>query len=367
MAALKEVYSPKTIRAMATELKRNYPEFAEKEFCDNVIPAIKPLELKERVRFISHALKKLLPDDFELALRILLDSTQSEKKTGGLSGFQAWPFTQFIEDFGLNFPITSLEALKEITRAMSAEFAIRPFLMQDLELCLPILESWAEDKNVHVRRLVSEGTRPLLPWGQRLHHLQKNPEICIGLLRKLRHDGELYVRKSVANHLNDISKSHPDWLIKELHQWKKEFPNDPKILWIIKHACRSLIKLGHPEALSLHGYKPPLLASPSVKVSPKILIFGESLSIRFTAKAKRTEGWLIDYAVHHRKHNGRLKAKVFKWTRKQMSKGETLSLSKLHRLVPISTREYYPGTYLIEVFVNGKAVARTSFRLRLKK
>lgn len=367
MAAIKEIYSPKNIRAMAKELKRNHQEFSAEEFCRIVIPATKALELKDRVRLISRTLKQFLPDDFELALRIILNSTQSERNIDGLSGFQAWPFTQYIEDFGLNFPRSSLMALKKITQAMSAEFALRPFLVQDLEFCIPILQSWAEDKNAHVRRLVSEGTRPLLPWAQRLQSIQKDPEICIGLLRKLRHDNEIYVRKSVANHLNDISKNHPEWLVAELQHWKKEFPSDPKILWIIRHACRSLIKSGHPGALRLLGYKPPRLRNSVLKVSPKVLIFGKSLSLQFTAMAKRDESWLIDYAVHHKKSNGQLKAKVFKWTRKQMSRGETLLLSKLHRFVPISTREYYSGSHLIEVFVNGKSVAKTDFRLDLKK
>jgi 3-methyladenine DNA glycosylase AlkC len=261
-------------------------------------------------------------------------------------------------------PELSLATLKELTKAMSAEFAIRPFLLKHRDLSLKTLAEWAADENVHVRRLASEGTRPRLPWGQRLPDFQRNPEACVGLLRQLKLDPEIYVRKSVANHLNDFSKDHPDWLVKELASWQKEFPKNAGVQWIIRHACRGLIKAGHPGALALIGIKAAKIMDPALKLKPAVLQMGRSLEIRFSARAERKESWLIDYAIHHRKSNGGMKPKVFKWTRRNMAAGEKLEIGKAHRFMPISTRKYYAGKHEVEIFVNGKSVARKAFILK---
>lgn len=365
MAGLKDLLGPSALREIASAFRNAWPEFPEKKFLALVLPHLSRRELKGRVKLISSALAESLPAAPQKSFPILLGAIESKKNPGGLSGFRAWPLAQLVEDQGLAHPELSLDTLKILTAAMSAEFAIRPFLIQHEELCLNELKSWVKSENVHIRRLASEGTRPRLPWGQRLPRFQKNPAACISLLRELRLDPEIYVRKSVANHLNDFSKDHPDWLVKELALWKAEYPDRKEVQWIIRHACRSLIKAGHPGALGLVGIKAAKVKGAKLALKPSSLKMGQSLEIGFSARSERKEPWLIDYAVHHRKSNGELKPKVFKWTRREMKAGERLEIRKSHWIVPITTRKYYPGKHEIEIFVNGKSVARTSFTLKI--
>lgn len=360
------MYNEARVRAIAAGIAAVYPNFDGKGFIKKIAPLLKPLEMKDRVRLISRTLKEFLPAKNKEAFAVLLRSIETEKNPAGLSGFQAWPFTQFVEDYGLEDPELSLQTLKELTKVMSAEFAIRPFLLKHTELTLKLLRTWVHDKNVHVRRLVSEGTRPRLPWGQRLTHFQKDPTIGLEFLNILKHDPELYVRKSVANHLNDFSKDHGDWLVKELGRWKKAHPDDKNIQWILRHGSRTLVKAGHPGVLALHGFSPAAVKAARLSLGAAKIKMGQSLAIAFSAQATRNEKWLIDYAIHHRKANGELKPKVFKWTQKMVKAGETLRLEKKHRFVPISTRKYYGGLHRVEVFVNGKSVAKADFQLEVK-
>lgn len=364
MAGLKDLLGPAAAREIAQAVRRAWPKFPEKKFLELVLPQLPKRELKDRVKLIASALAESLPPAPEKAFPILLGAIESKSNPTGLSGFRAWPLTQMVEDRGLNQPELSLNTLKVLTAAMSAEFSIRPFLIEHEALTLELLKNWAKSDDVHVRRLVSEGTRPRLPWGQRIPRFQKNPEVCVSLLRELRLDPEIYVRKSVANHLNDFSKDHPDWLVEELAAWKAEHPGRKEIGWIIRHACRSLIKAGHPGALGLVGIKPAKVKAPALSLKPATLKLGQSLEISFSATSERKEAWLIDYAIHHRKSNGGLKPKVFKWTRKEMKSGERCDLSKNHKIVPITTRKYYPGKHEVEIFVNGKSVARAPFTLK---
>ncbi len=366
MEKFKEMYAPPKIRAMAKIIQKNHPEFPTEKFCKFILRELSDLEMKARVKLIASALREFLPKDYRRALGILLASIRSEKNSDGLAGFQAWPLTQFVEEYGLEEPRISLEALKELTSVMSAEFAIRPFLLQNPKETLRVMEAWALDKNVHVRRLASEGSRPRLPWGQRLPLFQKNPEMCLGILKQLRQDPELYVRKSVANHLNDFSKDHGDWLVRELAQWKKEFPDCPSIQWIIRHSCRSLVKAGHPGALALLGFRSAQVKNPRLTLSPLTVRMGGKLRIKIEASGTRKEAWLVDYAIHHRKNNGELKAKVFKWTKKNVLPRQKLILEKQHAFKQITTRKYYGGKHEVEVFVNGKSVAKSEFQLVLK-
>lgn len=365
MSSFKDFYNPRSIRSMANSIQKAFPAFDTQAFLKVALPPLKNKEMKDRVRWISKSLQEFLPQDFQKSSKILVASLQSEKNPSGINGFLAWPLTQFIEDFGLENFQDSMNSLKEMTKVMSAEFAIRPFLIKYEKESISLLNEWAKDQNVHVRRLVSEGTRPRLPWGQRLFHFQKNPKICLGLLRQLRLDPEIYVRKSVANHLNDISKDHPEFLIHELSKWVKEYPNDPKIKWIVKHALRSLIKQGNADTLSLLGFKKAKIRAPRLEISPAKLKFGNSIKITFSALSEVAEKWLIDYVIYHKKANGELKPKVFKWTTKTLSKNEKISLSKNHAFRKISTRQYYAGKHLVEIQVNGARVSRKEFILEI--
>lgn len=365
MEKLKEAFNAQSVEHLANLLVAAHPKFPSREFSRRVLSNLAELELKDRVRLIARAIAEFLPPEPRRALPILEAVIKTENLPEGVAGFQAWPLTQVVEDIAIEEPELALATLQKLTTVMSAEFAIRPFLIQHQALSLRTLKKWARDPDVHVRRLVSEGTRPRLPWGQRIPAFQKNPEICLPFLKILRRDPELYVRKSVANHLNDFSKDHPDWLVKELAKWNAEYPMCPRISWIVRHACRSLIKAGHPAALRLQGFSPAKVANASLRLAATKVKMGEGITFTFSARAARSEAWLVDYAIHHRKSNGESKPKVFKWTKASLTKGDELVLEKRHRFVEISTRKYYPGIHHVEVFVNGKSVGKKPFVLEM--
>ncbi len=361
MEPFKNLFNADSIRATASEIKSKHPAFQNEDFLACVLPQIESQEMKTRVKTISKALGEFLPE-FPHAVKILTSATKSEKNPTGLSGFQVWPFTQFVEDFGGDYWKISLESLKQLTTVMSAEFAIRPFIIAQQDKTLKLLLEWTKSTNVHVRRLCSEGSRPLLPWGQRLKEIQKNPELTLPILRALKNDPELYVRKSVANHLNDITKDHPRLIVEELKKWNREQPKNKEIYWITRHALRTLIKAGDKNALALLGIKNANAKGPKLQINPAAIKMGASITISFQVTAVKKEKWLIDYIVHHKKANGTHSPKVFKWTERQVVKGP-ISLLKKHSFKKITTRKYHTGEHYIEIQLNGKPVIKKKFQL----
>jgi 3-methyladenine DNA glycosylase AlkC len=324
-----------------------------------------PLELKQRVILLRERLKSTLPQDYSMALDILLKSLKSKQ----LKGFDLWPYTEFIQTYGVNEPKTSLKALYELTSLFTSEFAVRPFLKNHSKMTLDFLEKCTQDSNVHVRRWASEGTRPRLPWGERLHSHIKNPELGIRLLEKLKYDDELYVRKSVANQLNDISKDNPDTVLDLLNQWQKNAPatHQVKIDWIIRHSLRSLIKAGHPKALQLIG------ANTKSKVSLSgFNLHGNNLKVKDTlefefllqSNAKKVQKIIVDYAIHFVMANGNHSRKVFKLKTVNLAGGEKLLIKKCHPIRPITTRKYFSGTHKIDIQVNGNVLAEKKWTLK---
>lgn len=359
MENLKDILGPRGLQKIATALAGAEKKFPKKEFLRELSPKLEQLELKARVKCISDGLLPNLPSNPKQAFPILIKAAQSTE----MHPFLVWPFTQFVEDHGLSDPALSLATLKELTKVMSAEFAIRAFLDKHPALTMKTLKKWVRDENVHVRRLVSEGTRPLLPWARRLPAFQKNPSLCLPFLRALRHDPELYVRKSVANHLNDFSKNHPDWLVNELKDWKKI--GTKEVDWIIRHALRSLLKNGHQGALALLDLNPPKITKSRLSLSKNKIKLGQDLEISFSAQASKSAKWMVDYAIHHKKANGRSKPKVFKWRSFLVQRGQLVQLTKKHKFKPISTRRYYSGEHEVEVFLNGKSQGKKGFYLHL--
>lgn len=365
MEKMKEALNRESAVNFARAFSRAYPAFPRARFVETATAGLAQKELKERVKHFASALRQCLPADFSASLGILLRTLRSEKNPEGLSGFLAWPLTQFVEDYGLSSPALSLDALKEITKVMSAEFAIRAFLLRHEESTLRVLKRWVKDESEHVRRLVSEGTRPRLPWAQRLPRFQRDPQLALNFLRELALDPSPYVRKSVANHLNDFSKDHADWLVEELKAWKEKHPDNPHVKWILRHASRTLLKQGHRGALSAQGYGKPRPKKVAWKLDRRVVSMGEALKISLRATAGGKERWMIDYAIHHRKKDGRLTRKVFKWTTREMQAGGILTLEKRHAFRPISTRVYYEGKHEVEIFLNGQSLGKRPFYLRV--
>jgi len=252
---------------------------------------------------------------------------------------------------------------KEMTKRSSSEFGIRFFLLAEPGRTLSVLESWVGDSNVHVRRLISEGTRPRLPWAMRLPAFIDDPAPLLPLLAALKDDGEEYVRRSVANNLNDIAKDHPDIVSRIARQWLKGADKNRRKL--IRHACRTLIKQGHKGTLKALGYGTPCVEMDMLRISTPRVTFGTALEfeLSLTSTADRPQSLVVDYAIHHRKANGATTPKVFKWKTATLAPGATLRAKRKHAIRKITTRVYYPGKHRLEIFVNGVSLGIEDFEL----
>ncbi len=368
----KNLFNKKLICGMAKHFEKQWPAFNAKRFVADASRDFHVLELKQRSQQITDAMIKHLPDDFEKSGAIMLaclgpdlgdDLSLGAVNTDNISGWAVMPMADYVGELGHDYFDLSMTLLKSMTKCSSSEFAIRFFLIASPKKTLAVLKKWTQDDSQHVRRLVSEGTRPRLPWAMRLPVFIEDPLPVIALLEKLKDDEKEYVRRSVANNLNDISKDHPDLVAEIAQQWMVDASDQRKKL--IRHACRTLIKSGHKKALRVLGYGAPKIADAKLEISTPIVEFGNalqfSLSIRSTSNKK--QALMIDYVIHHQKANGKTTAKVFKWKSITFPAKKTLVSEKNHVIKKITTRVYYPGEHSVEVMVNGVSVGMKSFQL----
>ena len=365
---MKDGLGIEALNRIADGLSAVSPEFNRRAFLIRARKNLGSLELKQRVVHIIHIAHDFLPDDFEVtakALRQLPQVWNYGDVDNPLRGFAAWPIIDYISVYGLNHPQQSLATLKTLTGLFSAEFAVRPFIQLHFKYTYRQLQEWVESDNEHVRRLVSESTRPRLPWGIRLTEFIKDPKPILPLLEKLKSDESLYVRRSVANNLNDISKDHPEKVISICRRWKKD--NNEYSNWIVKHATRTLVKNGHAEVFALLGYnnKTDIKIS-RFRITPKKIKVGQSIAFCFEIQAgNRKQEFVLDYAIHYRKANKKLVPKIFKLKNCRLKKNEILTISRSHSFKPITTRKYYPGEHLIALHINGVEFSRLPFHLTM--
>ncbi len=257
-----------------------------------------------------------------------------------------------------------LALLAELTPRLSAEFAIRPMLTRDLDRALEIANGWTAHPDEHVRRLASEGTRLYLPWGIRVPALLECPAATLPILNALYRDPSDYVRRSVANHLNDLSRLDPALAVDTATRWLAA--RDGETPRVVRHALRTLVKQGHPEALLLLGFPPAdALAVDGPHLSDPRVAIGEKLPFRLTIenRADSPVSLAIDYVIHYRKASGKPAPKVFKLTTATIAPGESLSVNRAHSFKPVTTRVLYPGEHAIELQINGERVGRVDFEL----
>lgn len=367
-APLKDVLGPKAVAALAGSFQSAYPPFDAAGFRRAATRGLAALELTPRAQHLAAALHRHLPQPFPRAARVLraaLGPELDETEDLGLSPLVYLPYSAYVATYGLEHFEAAMETQYELTKRFTAEFCLRPYLERYPEETYARLEAWASDENVHVRRLVSEGTRPRLPWAPRLRAFQADPAPVLALLERLKDDPERYVQRSVANSLNDIGKDHPEVLVEVCHRWAKRAPAGRQ--WIIRHALRSLVKAAHPGALALLGAG----AAPKVRVvglelQPKAVRRGGTL--RFELELESTSGapqsLLVDYAVHFAKANGARKPKVFKLRRVELDPGAKVSLRGQVSFEDLSTRKHYAGRHAIELVVNGLSFPLAEFELR---
>jgi 3-methyladenine DNA glycosylase AlkC len=359
---LKNLLHPGLVARMGDRLASRAPDFDRARFVHLAGDGMEALELMQRSEKIRDALTETLPADYATAAGILLGCLPNEGEPG-LSGWALLPVNQFVAEHGLQHFDLSLALLKALTPHFTAEFGIRRFIHTDQVRALAEIATWVEDANHHVRRLASEGTRPRLPWAMRLPGLVRDPQPILPILTALLDDPEDYVRRSVANSLNDIAKDHPA-LVADFVGGHIEGASTQR-RQLLRHASRTLLKNGHGKALANFGFgaatgiKASLaLSAPAIEFGGKV---GFALSIANTGE--KQQRLMIDYAIHHRKANGMLAPKVFKWKQIDLPAGAAESIARDHAIRAITTRRYYPGLHRVEILVNGTAVAVADFEL----
>ncbi len=354
---LKNHFGPEVAESIAADLAAIDGSFDVDRFLTLALDGFEDLELTPRARHIAEAMAACLPADRAEALRTLIDSLgpeNPEQELTGMASFRYLPHVYFVADHGLEHFDLAMEAQYELTKRFTAEFSIRAYLEHHERRTLDVLERWAGDGNVHVRRLVSEGTRPRLPWAPRLRRFQEDPTPVLALLERLKDDPEEYVRRSVANNLNDISKDHPDVVIGLAARWWDE--GDEHRRRLVRHGLRTLIKAGHPEALAVLGYgaDSPVRVG-EVRVDPAVASIGGKVRVRVVIEnpSDRPGGALVDLIVHFVKASGATTPKVFKGAERTLAPGEHSTVSKSISLAQHSTRTHHPGTHRVEVQLNG--------------
>jgi 3-methyladenine DNA glycosylase AlkC len=356
---LKDWFNPVRYRSFADSLGTLEPRFDREVFLTQTLEGLDQRELKARLRQTVLALHAALPGPFKHNLSVL---RKFAPKIG--HSFIAVCLADYAAEFGLNTPAVALPALKYFTSFGSAEFAIRPFIIRDQAATVSVLTQWAEDKNEHVRRLASEGSRPRLPWGQQLRSLVRDPSPVFPILTRLRQDPSLYVRKSVANHLNDITKDNADLMLDLVGSWDRSVPETE---WIVQQGLRTLIKQGHPRALALCGVHPdPKIEVSALTCAPSSLRLGDTLSLAATVISQDRDPveLIVDYVIHYLKASGASSAKVFKGKTLTLAPGQKLSWKKRQVIRDFSTRKHHSGVHRIDLQINGQRIASTEFMLR---
>jgi 3-methyladenine DNA glycosylase AlkC len=369
----KLLLNPPLVRAAGAALQRVWPAFDRRAFERHALRGLDALEMKARAMQIADALEATLPADFDTACSAIeaalapplpVDGATAGRDPGdGLAGWVVWPLGEFVARRGLDHPERALRALHALTQRLTAEFAIRPLIVRHPELVLATLQRWTSDPSPHVRRLASEGSRPRLPWGLRLQSLVADPTPTLPILAALQDDPSEYVRRSVANHLNDIAKDHPDLVV----DWVRMHLRDatPARRALLAHASRTLVKQGHAPMLALWGAGRAFEGRCTVKVAPRRIAVGDNvtftLSMQSTAKSE--QALLIDYAVHHVKANGATSAKVFKGWKLTLGAGQARTLARRHSFRPVTTRRYHAGRHAIELSINGRVEATATVML----
>ncbi len=356
----KDRYRYESLCKLASEIQSVYRGFPADEFIQATMDKTwEDLGFKQRVLQISSNLGKYLPAAYEAAIRTIDQVIPNYAIC--FDGFALF-FPAFVELFGQdeeNWDI-SMAALARYTPYASSEFAVRSFLIKDEERMMAQMYAWSEDENEHVRRLSSEGCRPRLPWGQALTSFKKDPSPILPILENLKTDSSLYVRRSVANNLNDISKTHPD-LVRELAE--KWYGKNDNTDWILRHGCRTLLKKGKEDVLKLFGYNDAAVAVRDFALESAAVRIGQDILFSFTVLAESAVKARIEYGIDYVKASGKRTRKLFKLSEITLKEKEKRFYRKKHSFKNLSTRKHYPGIHTLTLIINGRECGKADFEL----
>jgi 3-methyladenine DNA glycosylase AlkC len=365
--ALKDFYTPELVQRIGDSFSALLPGFNTRRFVKQATTDFATLSLVARARAIMVALRSQLPTEPAAVTALLMRSLGPKSEGTGSSGmapFYYLPHALFVAEHLAEHFELAMRAQYEITQRFTAEFSIRTFIQRYPEDCFARLEQWTRDESPHVRRLVSEGTRSRLPWAMRVDFLNKNPQRVLALLELLKDDDSEYVRRSVANNLNDIGKDHPELLVSTCKRWSNGASAARKKL--ITHALRHAVKRGHSGAIALLGGGQGKQLIVSGKLTPKTLHVGEKIRVNVQVEnpTRRRLSAIVDLRVVFPRPSGKASAKVFKLAKVTLGAGERAELSKLISLAVHTTRKPHPGKHEVHVLVDGEARELANFQLR---
>ena len=362
---LKNIFSRSRIESYAENFNQVWAEFPSQNFLQQVFDeAWETRELKQRIRHISHVLRACLPAEYPAALRVVLKTTEHYlAQHGEKMTFEYLFLPDFVETWGLNYPDESIEAFETITRWCSAEFAVRPFLLRYPERMFAQMLRWSKHPSPLVRRLSSEGIRPRLPWGMGVPTLKRDPAPILPILENLKNDPAETVRRSVANNLNDIAKDHPELVLSMAERWLGQSAETD---WIVRHACRGLLKKGNSAALAHFGFQKGLdgLEISNFQVPDKVSIGGR-LAFSFTLKntALKPARIRLEYGIDYQTLSGKTSVKVFKIKELSLGSGQEEHLARHQRFQDFTTRKHFAGQHKLRILVNGAEMALQEFEV----
>lgn len=375
MEPFKHLISPALVGHIAAHLEPHVGRPTARRFRAKVLERIEGLEMKGRVQLIADILLDALPTEVRARHRVLgamlhpdigkgFDRASDER---GIAGWGIWPLSLVVGQHGLDDFDGGLALLREMTRRSTAEFAIRYLLVADQPRALALIAPWVDDPDEDVRRLASEGTRPRLPWGLRLQSLVIDPHPTLPLLESLKDDPSAYVRRSVANHLNDIAKDHPELVVDVATLWMRDASKEREAL--VRHACRTLVKAGHPGALALFGFAPAALDIGAPTLSATRVRMGETLEVAVDLRSTGNvrQKLAIDVVLHYRRANGALSPKVFKGAVVALGSGESVRFTRSHAFREVTTRRHYGGEQAVSLRINGVDTPPATFELVLDR
>ncbi|MCZ4244731.1 DNA alkylation repair protein [Pedobacter punctiformis] len=361
---LKDLYSPAFYERLSNVLAITIPDFDKPKFIKEIFtPDFEAKELKERMKHTAKVLHQFLPADYSQTIALLKKLINQLRIKGiGEDGLAYMFLPDYIETYGIDDFSNSVEALEFVTQFVSCEFAVRPFILKYGDDMIHAMEKWSLHENYKVRRLATEGCRPRLPWAMGIPALKKSPAPILPILENLKNDPSEWVRRSVANNLNDIAKDHPQTVLEIAKRWlgiSKETDA------IIKHGCRTLLKQGHVEILKHYGLSDEgILLSDFKILTPEVKI-GESLEFSFSiANTNQTAQKIrLEYAVYYKKQNGENTKKVFKISERIYPAHSKTAINRKQKFVLITTRRFHLGTHQISVVINGAEKDKMSFEL----
>ncbi len=359
MEPLKNLINQQLVEEYANELAKNLRDFSKSQFLHFILTSDwEQRELMDRIQHVADAIHEATVGSFDEIVSGL------EKSAPNLpSGFEQIIFPAFVKKYGMEHFDRSMLALERLTVYSTGEFAIRPFIKAFPEKTMAQMSKWSEHDNEHVRRLSSEGCRPRLPWGGNIKLLIEDPDPIFPILKKLRNDESLYVRKSVANNLNDISKDHPETVLRIGKCWINE--NKKNSTWVVKRALRTLLKQSNPKALELFGFdSPDRIKLKDFSLSSNVVSIGSAFTFDFKLvnTSEQPKKLRVEYLVDFKKKHGSAK-KVFQISEFDLPARSFKNFTKAHSFKELTTRKHYVGSHSLCIRINGVEQEPAQFSL----